>query len=189
MRVNSGAGIICRPSSRTRVVCLFSTTAPAAPMSEISKRALRWRLHWSGRMKPTSSTWIGPKGVTVNWSGGSPNSYVEISGYDQVINDMSNTSTPLSELSAQRLSLAWRRFRPKQFTVPSAVLLALPPAPSSGVNGSLSIANHTNASDSRQQGWMWASRRERQCQYFRDLPMTAQAAFEAEGIPVHSYPG
>ena len=77
-------------------------------------------------------------GVTVNWTGGASNSYVQISGMSvtgngtlAVLNAYFNCAAPVAA---------------NQFTVPRAVLLALPPGgsgPPSGPFGTLSVSNIT----------------------------------------------
>ncbi len=74
-------------------------------------------------------------GVTVNWAGGAANSYVQISGMSVA------RSGPLVVLNAFFTCAA--PVTANQFTVPPAVLLALPPGTGAPPFGTLSVSNTT----------------------------------------------
>lgn len=76
------------------------------------------------------------QGVTVNWTGGDPNGYVMISG--------SQTSAAANDAGAS--FTCWARVNAGTFTVPSVVLLALPPTPVGDENsGSLQVGSWSDA--------------------------------------------
>lgn len=89
-------------------------------------------------------------GVTVNWSGGDPNSYVEISGTSSYFANVSGiTPDPTSAVVVSYTCTA--QVSAKTFTVPPPVLLALPPSGSISLGGitipfqgEMSVANYTN---------------------------------------------
>jgi hypothetical protein len=65
-------------------------------------------------------------GVTVNWTGGDPNGYVQIAG-------ASSTGAPANILNV--IFICNARTQDGTFTVPPAVLLALPPSGSTTTGG------------------------------------------------------
>jgi uncharacterized protein (TIGR03437 family) len=82
------------------------------------------------------------QGLTVKWTGGSPNSYVRIDGSSTLI-------SPSRQLGGHFICTA--AVDARQFTVPAAVLLAIPPnvsvsggSVSISLTGTLAISNYTN---------------------------------------------
>lgn len=82
-----------------------------------------------------------PQGVTVNWTGGDPNSFVQITGAS-----ITTGTPPLVAIFTCTAPVA-----ALQFTVPATVLLALPPSGTISAGGvtisagsSLSVSNYTN---------------------------------------------
>ena len=89
-------------------------------------------LVWTNQPSPTF-TINRAQGYTVTWSGGVPGTYVEIGGQSTISTNAQGTSFVSASF------LCYARVDAGQFTVPSWVLLALPP----NIQGSLYVENQT----------------------------------------------
>ena len=89
-------------------------------------------LEWTNQPTPTS-TIVRANGTTVTWSGGAPGTYVAIGGQSEV------AASPQSTTIVSASFICYAPVAAGQFTVPSWVLLALPPS----IQGSLYVENQT----------------------------------------------